>query len=786
MKQRIRVSVRELVDALGRSGDLNLEFPGTSRAIEGIGAHRLIQTAREGDYAREVSISYELESDHFLIEISGRIDGILRADTGLVVEEIKSTRRDLADTAMGRNPLHWAQLKIYAFILAQQEGLSGIEARLTYYQLDTGQTREFKQHFRRDELEGSFHEVVSRFTDRLERAGTWCRVRDASIAGLEFPFSDFRPGQRRMAVEVFRSIRDRDQLIIQAATGIGKTLAVIFPALKAMSEGKAGRIFYLTARTTGRTVAEKAIEALRGRGLRLKTLTLTAKEKVCFKDKPSCSPEACEYARGYYDRIEAALNELDHQDGLTRDILLDSAQRYGVCPFEFSLDLALRMDFIICDYNYAFDPRVYLRRIFSGEKGDCVLLVDEAHNLVSRAREMFSANLCKQKILDVRRPLRDELPDLYGGLGKINAWFRQVGKGSGAGEDFFFEKDPPSDLYPLLRAFLTAADKWLSQNIETTYREGLQDLFFEIRNFMRVSECYDACYVTCYERNGRDLRIKLFCMDPASNLRKVLDPCRSAIFFSATMTPLHHFKKILGCRDTAGTLELGSPFPAANLCLLVADGISTRYRQRDRTKGDVARMILSIARKKAGNYLFFFPSYKYMTMVYEVFCREDPRMETMLQAPDMSEDDREAFLARFSGDNPKTLVGFAVMGGIFGEGIDLVGDRLTGAAVVGVGLPGISAENELIRNHFNQSGRAGFEAAYLYPGFNRVLQAAGRVIRTEQDRGVVLLVDERFSTSRYRSLFPGEWRPKRLHSPEELGPILEQFWNKGRHAPGSG
>lgn len=783
MKRQFKIAVRELVGYVLRAGDLELEFLGPGRSVEGIRAHQRVQKSRPDNYVSELSVSYQVETEQFLLEISGRIDGIYydvdsQKPGMVIIDEIKSTTRDLDRLEKEENQVHWAQVKCYAYIYAADKGLDEIGTQLTYYHLESREIRELRREFTIDELEKDFQDFVKRYLEWANEVAKWGHIRDESIRKLDFPFLSYRSGQRRMAVDVYRTIKSNGQLIVQAATGIGKTMAAIFPAIKAIAEGLNGKIFYLTARTTGRKVAEKALDELRSKGLKIKSLTLTAKDKICFNPDSLCTAEECEFAKGHYDRIGEAMKSLFQEDAHTREVIERTAMKFKVCPFEFSLDLALWVDGIICDYNYAFDPKVYLRRFFLEANGDYTFLIDEAHNLVSRSREMFSAEIQKQPFLDVRRKIKKELPRIYKSIGKINSRLvRAIKKCEEKGEALT-EKELPSDLLPLLRDFTSLTEQWLSLNLRTSFREELLELYFTVTGFLRIADQYDESYVTCFEKNKKDLRLKLFCMDPSGQLKEALKRCKSAIFYSATMTPANYFQKILGCEESASRLILPSPFPPDNLGLFIADRISTLYRQRENTKLKVADTILTMIEHKKGNYLLYFPSYAYMTLVYTSVCEKNRELEKIIQVPGMSEPERDAFLERFSQDNPDTLVGFAVMGGIFGEGIDLVGDRLAGVVIVGVGLPGISMESELIRDHFAGLNDAGFEYAYLFPGINRVLQAAGRVIRTDSDRGVVLLIDQRFSTSRYKSLFPIEWRPLRVGNEEQLEEGMKRFWSE--------
>jgi DNA excision repair protein ERCC-2 len=775
MKRQLSVGVRELVEFVLRSGDLKVEFTGASRAADAIRIHQTVQNSRPPGYAPEVAISRPVEAPRGVIVIGGRIDGVFEALAVPVIEEIKTTRRSLEECLREDNPLHWGQAKIYAFLYAAQHGLTEVGVQLTYARLDTGHTRETRRHFPVAELQAFFEDVVRRYLEWAEVIGAWRQQRDESIRGLEFPFDAYRPGQQQMMRAVAQTIQSAGRIFIQAATGIGKTMAVLFPAVEALADADATKVFYLTARTTGRLAAEKALEELRAHGLRLKSLSLTAKEKACFNPQAACSPEECDYARGHYDRLPAARCALFAEDAWTREAVAAAARRFQVCPFEFALELSLWADLIVCDYNYAFDPRAYLRRFFLEQTGDYTFLVDEAHNLVDRSREMFSAELCKQPFLELRRAVKDALPSVYRSLGRINTWMLEARKRVETAGAPTAERDLPEAIGPRLLDFMTDAERWLEKNITSPFREQLLERYFEAGGFLRVAEQFDKCYAACYEAQAADLRVRLFCIDPARQIGDALNRCRSTVFFSATLTPLDYFQTMLASAS-AQTLLLPSPFPGENLAVFVADRLSTYYRHRDRTKSEIARILYSLVRPWRGNYLIFFPSYRYMRMVLELFQPADPDIDIAVQEPGMSERQREEFLARFETDTPRTLVGFAVMGGIFGEGIDLVGTRLSGAAIVGVGLPAVGLERELIRDYFAEHLEQGFEYAYMYPGINRVLQAAGRVIRSETDRGVVLLIDQRYGSPHYRGLLPAAWQPVRVGDPARLADPLRAFW----------
>jgi len=779
LKKTLKIAVRELVAHVLRAGDLAVEFLSATRPAEAIRIHQQIQQSRPENYSAEVSVTHQIETELFNLTIGGRVDGIYHESDGRVlIEEIKTTTRNLDYFEGHENPIHWGQVKTYAYIYALDQNLDELTAQLTYFQMDSGEIRIFPKQFNRAKLESFFQDLVAGYLHWAEAIVNWELGRDESIRRLTFPFENYRPGQRDMAVDVYRTIKNEGQHLIQAATGIGKTMAAIFPAVKAMGEGFSQKIFYLTARSTGRFAAESALDELRHAGLKLKSLTITAKDKTCFKPDSGCTPEECEFAHGHFDRINDALTDVFSRDALNRSAVEQAARDHRVCPFEFALELSLWADCIICDYNYAFDPRVYLRRFFLDNGNKYTFLIDEAHNLVDRSRDMFSAAIYKQPLLDARRALRPELPRIYKSLGRINSWMVKARKKCEAFGEEHHEQKAPEDLLPLLRDFLRKTQRWLSHNLKTPFREQLLDLFFAISVFVRVAEHYDDSYVTCFEKIKKDVKLKLFCIDPSNQLGDALARGSAAVLFSATMTPMEYFRKILGCRIDATGSFLPSPFPPRNLKVFVYDTISTFYRDRQATRQQVSRAIASLVGQKTGNYLIFFPSYEYLMMVYETFQTGGPEGDIIVQAPGMSEQERETFLDRFRKENRKSLIGFAVMGGIFGEGIDLVGERLSGAVVVGVGLPGISLEKELIRHYFADRHDAGFEYAYQYPGINRVLQAAGRVIRTETDRGVVLLIDRRYGTRRYRSLLPTEWKPQKVRDPSRLATDIKGFWGR--------
>jgi DNA excision repair protein ERCC-2 len=831
-KPVLSVQVRELVEFALRQGDLGgaRDFVGPNRALAGTRGHQRLQRSRPAGYQKELRLSHEIETADFILRIQGRIDGLLVNAEEVLLEEIKTVQGGWDRVA---DPLHWAQAKIYGFVYSQDNALEQITIQLTYLDLDTGELTEFRNHFTLAELSAFFEQTTAIYLDWLRAYHHWCQQRDESIRALAFPFARYRPGQRPLAVAAYRVLARGGRLFLEAPTGIGKTISVLFPAVKALGEGKLERIFYLTARTVGRAVAEKACADLRQAGLHLRTLTLTAKQKLCVQEGQPCDPLTCPFARGYYDRRRPAMCAALEREEITRPVLEAVSREHQVCPFELSLDLSTWVDVVVCDYNYVFDPKVYLRRHFAEEPGDYAFLVDEAHNLVDRAREMFSADLETQEIQDVRRALKQAVPRCAKALTRLTAALRKLarpailpsepsaeldlfpsqsragvssdvcprtpslspsegervparaGEGSSArplsfrapgslGEPQASRAFPEDLLLPLDDA-LKQAETWLARNQPAEFRESLLELYFRLYSFRRTAELYDERFVTIIEYD-RSVRIRLFCLDPSFLLRQALARGKAAVFFSATLTPIDYYRALLGGSPEDPLLQLPSPFPPEHLAVLVQDRIRTHFKARADSLLDVVQAIASLVEGRAGNYLVYLPSYQYLTAVQEQFHALHPAVPILVQRSGMSEPEREAFLAAFAVEHGETLVGFAVMGGMFGEGIDLVGDRLIGAIIVGVGLPQLCVERDLIRDYFQEQTGAGFDYAYTFPGMNRVLQAIGRVIRSETDRGVVLLIDARFAEQRYRQLFPAWWQPVRARNTAEIRNALAEFW----------
>jgi DNA excision repair protein ERCC-2 len=779
----LKISVRNLVEFVYRSGDISFEFSGTSRNLAGIKGHQKIQKSRGAGYQAEVTLEHSFILDGMTISVGGRIDGLWETEDGLVLEEIKTTTLPLEEILADSFFLHWAQVRTYAFIYMNNEGLEQIDIQLTYFNIDNKKTKEFRRAISCEEAKAYFAELIKLYLSFARTIENRKKIRDLSAASLTFPFPEYRPGQRSLAVEVYKTIDKSERFFFQAATGIGKTAAVIFPAVKALGRELSDKVFYLTAKTMGKSIAEQCLGLLMKQGLNSLTVTITAKEKICFEPDAACHPDECKYAKGYYDRLREAVREGLEQDLVTRQKIVELSQKHRICPFEFTLDLALWADFIICDYNYAFDPRVYLRRFFQEQQDSYTFLIDEAHNLVDRSREMHSAELFKKEYLVLRKKIRDVSASFAKHLTKLNNYFLSLKKElEAAAQEAIVLKEIPEELIGLLRKFCYTAEPLLVKDVCGENKEELLKLYFETSAFLRISELFDQHFVFYYDKRGKnDVRIKIFCLDPSQLMKENLKKAKAAVFFSATMTPLSYFIELLGGEEEDRRIVVNSPFPQENRAVIICPQIVTLYKKRTETRQELVEYLKAALSAKKGNYLVYFSSYQYMNQVLEVYSRGEDRemFLKIVQKQDMTEEAREEFLRQFHNRKERNTLGFAVLGGVFGEGIDLLGESLIGALIVGVGLPQISLEQELIKDFFQEKNSRGFDYAYRFPGMNRILQAAGRVIRSEKDKGVIILFDKRFSYRNYKELFPQEWQHCLfVNSPAFLKTILQQFWGE--------
>lgn len=778
-KTVIRISVRNLVEFILRSGDLDSKRGVQDKEAmqKGSRLHRKIQKQMGSNYRAEVSLKYDMEYEDLILRVEGRADGIFTENEKICIDEIKGIYRNV-ESLESAVPVHRAQAMCYAWITAVQEDQKEIGIQLTYANLDTEEIRRFRETLTREYLEKWYRDLMDQYHKWVSFRLSWKEKRDASMRNLEFPFP-YRKGQREMVTGVYHAVSNKKQIFVQAPTGVGKTMSSLFPAVRAVGEGKGEMIFYLTAKTITRTVAQDAFEILRQRGLLFQTVTITAKEKLCCCEKPECMPEKCPYAKGHFDRVNEAVYDLwTSEQSFSRDKILAQAEKFKVCPFEMCLDLSLWVDGVICDYNYVFDPNVHLKRFF-GENvsGEYIFLIDEAHNLVERGREMYSASLAREDIMEVRRLVKDCSPKLYRALGRTAKQLLELKKESNP----CLVMENTGTLPLVLLQVQGEMDRLLEESPSQEIVDGILELYFDIRDFLNISELLDENYVI-YASEGEDgkFRIRLYCVNPAANLQECLNKGSSAVFFSATLIPMKYYRSLLSTREDNYGIYVRSPFEQKNRCILICADVSSRYTRRGYEEyRKIAEYIARMAWQKKGNYMVFFPSYRLMEDVYQVYEEEFAVdwIRCICQTASMNEREREEFLEEFQEQKKETLLGFCIMGGIFSEGIDLMGDRLIGAAVVGTGLPQVNLERELLKQYYDKKGECGFDHAYRYPGMNKVLQAAGRVIRTKEDVGTILLMDERFLNPDYRMLFPAEWEDAAVCRLGNVDHHLKQFWN---------
>jgi DNA excision repair protein ERCC-2 len=788
-----RIPIRVLAEYAYRSGSIEAGFQAQASLAEGTKAHQHLQDAYGEMDRKEVPIAGNVEYRDIRFQLDGRCDGLLVTEDGVMIDEIKSTARSLDEweDAVDGAPVHWAQAYCYAYLYAREEGLERIAVRLTYTRVGTEEVRRIVRLLTVEELAAFVTGLAAALYPYARMKLDQAAARDASARALAFPFGAYRPGQRRLAGAVYKAIADGKGLFAKAPTGTGKTISTLFPAIKAFGEGLLERVYYLTARTTQRQAAEDALARLGEQGLRMQTVTLTAKEKICFQDEVDCRAASCPYADGYYDRINAAVVDLlGSETMMTREVIESYARKHCVCPFEYSLDAAYAADAVICDYNYIFDPRVSLKRQFEEQKRRTALLVDEAHNLEPRAREMFSAALGKGMFLELQRAWKGVDAELHGAAKAMNAAFIALRKQAASQTDARLDEGVPEPLAEAAKQFAAAAERRLAaggaggagqgagqgsgmagggETAEVAEPEEraagttLLDAYFAVQTFLRAAAMFDERFVAYAESDRREFTVKLLCLDPSELLRKAVKGYRSRVYFSATLSPLPYYIERLGGDDEDYAVSVPSPFEPAQWDVRIVP-LSTRYRDRAASIAPIAALLAQAVRERPGNHLAFFPSYAYMNEVHEAYMAiaggvtEDGKVDVLLQSQGMSDEERGAYLEAFQAGRKRSLLGFAVMGGIFSEGVDLQGDRLSGVAVIGVGLPQPSAEREWIRAYFDATGKDGFDYAYVYPGMNKVLQAGGRLIRSEEDRGTLLLIDDRYRQPKYWRLLPPEWR----------------------------
>lgn len=794
----IKISVRNLVEFMLRSGNIdNRRASFSENAMqEGSRIHRMIQKRMGSNYKAEVPLRFCMTYDEYSLFVEGRADGIIQLDDNrFVIDEIKSTYRELHYIKEAAQ-VHLAQAKCYAYMYALEHELSSIGVRITYCNIDTEEIKYFDEQMLFDQLEYWFFQMLNNYKKWTDYEFEWNKLKIDSIKKLSFPF-EYREGQKELVTYVYQTVYHKRKLFIEAPTGVGKTISTVFPCVKSVGEEKGDKLFYLTAKTITRTVAEEAFRMLREHHLLFKTVILTAKDKICCEEEVECNPIACPRANGHYDRINEAIYDLlTSQQVFSREVIEEYACKHQVCPFEMSLDMSLFADGIICDYNYVFDPHVYLKRFFGeGKKGEYIFLIDEAHNLVDRGRQMYSAILYKESFLKLKQEVKSIDTKMEKQLEHCNKELLLLKR-----ECTTYIKNPFIDGFVMKLQRLSATmEKFLEEADDGQVRKKVLEFYFEISHFLAMYELIDDNYVVYCELDSEgSFYVRLFCVNPSNNLMECMARGRSSILFSATLLPIQYYKLLLGGREEDYEVYADSTFDPNKRGLFIGSDVTTKYTRRTEHEFDkIVKYIFNIVNQKRGNYMVFFPSHRFLQQVYEKFTSGDYDMsliDCVIQDHIMNEKEREDFLNRFSGnegcdleehikfeileEQEKSLIGFCVMGGLFSEGIDLKHDSLIGAIIVGTGIPQICVENEILKEYFDEKGEEGFDYAYRYPGMNKVLQSAGRVIRTQEDIGVIALLDERFLGSTYQKMFPREWEHFHITNSNNVKDIVSKFWDQ--------
>lgn len=764
------VSIGDMVQLVLRSGDLDNRAGTGSRAEEGQKVHRMLQNAYNAGWEKEVPFKKMFEAHG--IQIQGRADGVFERR---LIHEIKSTRRSLADWESDGLEVHWAQAMCYASVLAETEGLEEVEILLTYYNDKTEDRRDLRRSHTQAELSAYVEDLIARYAVWHQLQLQWAQKRTQGLQGMPFPYGEYRIGQRKLAAAVYTAIRDGFTILAEAPTGVGKTISTLFPALKAMGENKIDKVFYLTAKTVARAVAEEAAKDMRKAGGVVKTVTLTAKDKLCFTGERKCNPVDCPYAKGHFDRInDCLLDALAHEDHMDREHVILFAEKHQVCPFEFSFDIASFSDVVICDYNHVFDPLVKIQRFFGEVKERYAFLVDEAHNLPARARDMFSAQVVRDDLVPLRKAFpRKSAP--YREIGKLVKLLKETaGALESQGKDYTTASLPDPAVCSQTRKSFDAAATFLADTEGFELSRELSETMIGLYRFDAISELFSGGYLWMESPQGGGTG-RLMCIDPSELLKGCYEQAVSTVIFSATMAPYAYYEEVLGligCRK----LVLDSPFPRENRLMLHGGGVDTRLSGRDASYGLIADYIEALVEGRQANYLVFFPSYGFMNHICQLLEARNTAWMLHPQKPGMTEAEKAAYLSVFEAQGNQTVIGLAVLGGSFSEGIDLSGSRLEGVAIAGFGTPYVSTENSIIQSYYDSLDKDGYTYAFVYPAINKVVQAVGRLIRTETDRGVVLLLDDRYRSRRYQDLFPKTWHLKRLQRSADVHELHMEFW----------
>lgn len=757
----------------------------------------LVADSTDG-YIKSLEITKSFNGSARKIKMTGVADGYFEAENGVRIDFVKA----VSDKEYSKRPKEecFAYIKCCAWLFCLRDSLDVIYTRLVLRNSESGEIRFVEKKFYPSELDIFVNFMLGTIASRIDHVIKHETYVRPSAKDLPFPYGDVREGQDEMMYGVSSVIKKGRRMFAQAPTGIGKTISVLYPAVRALGNGQCDKIFYFTAKNETTREAYAASSRLYEAGARLKTIVLASKDSMCCSPKAKadgcrdaryCNERDCLYRKRYKDKSAAAIEELTSmQNGFYPSVITEIALKHGVCPYELSLDLSELCDIIICDYNYLFDPFVRLKRYFEGafDFGDYVFLIDEAHNLVDRARTIYSSTLSLIALCDAYELVKLGAPSLSSAFADMIEAMKRAKKlckennhTDSAGNEigYYISRINPEFIAVAARDFGEMLARWIKYNKESELYELLDKINTDVRKFVGILEYYDDKFMTYIELYGGEVTVSLNCIDPSDILDDILSLGRASVMFSATLAPLSYFCDLLGGGKKSLCLELSSPYEQKNLCVAAIDSVSTRFEDRDKSYKRIASCIAAAVSPRAGNYIVYFPSYGYLEKVHEAFVKKYPKVCTIVQRKGMNRTQHHEFIESFKDDENKMRIGFCVLGGSFSEGVDLPGNRLIGSIIVGVGLPGFSSERNIMRDYFENRYENGFEYAYTYPGMNNVLQAAGRVIRREEDKGIVVLIDDRYGEPTYKNLFPKHWSHLvYAGDAASLAEIIRRFWNE--------
>jgi DNA excision repair protein ERCC-2 len=741
------LSVHDIVDLILRTGDLDSRIFNRSTMNEGTKLHQVYQRKyAQSGYQAEVGLTHDYVHEDVTLHVTGKADGVYVEDDLVIIEEIKTTVADLKVFHKQHERWHMMQAAFYGHMLASQLRHQRIEVRLIYMHQATLETYAQTYQFTLEEITKDVQDVIVEYVHFYQLMVAHQHQLKTSLASLTFPFATFRDGQRQLAKYVYGVSKQGGRLFVEAPTGIGKTMSTLFPMVKQLGTSFE-KIFYFTAKNSGKVAAMDALETLRKQLPDLSYVVITAKDQMSFCPKGKINPDDCLYARGYYDKIKDVLTyALTHYQAFNKETIQALAEQFKIEPFELSLDLSLFVDVVIADYNYLFDPTAYLRRFFEQSSGKYGVLIDEAHNLVERSRDMFSATLSQSQMDTLKKAMKKASKPLKTSVNKLIKLWKEL-----------IDVDSMPTQITLTKLWITTLEKFIQEaqvemkRLRVSLADAIMDIYFKCVRFVRTYDLWGDHYRVLVEKIDGDITLHLWCLNPSIQLKKVIEPLHAVVMFSATLSPIDFFIAMLGGSASDSVLRLTSPFPQANFKVMLASQVKTTLKKRELTMQEVAIYIESALKGKIGNYLVFFPSYQYLESVKKHLTLPDDTI-VLTQTKLMSQDDKASFLSQFNYAPKQTTLGMAVLGGIFSEGIDLVSDRLIGVMIVSVGLPQISYQRDLIASYFDKHDQRGFNYAYVFPAINKVLQAMGRVIRSETDRGFALLLDERYLQSDYHDI----------------------------------